>query len=236
MSNEKQIAFLHGLMNQDYTGQYVRTDQGDVVERKNLRPNNIGGDKRANVKLKGNVLYGETLPAEGVNKVIGWTNDYENKAILYFIYNSEGNHCVFRYFINTKEIQHVWYEQSGLGLQDGNLSAVVVEGSVYWVNENEEPKSFIIDKAVGYTTDNETTAFDSYTVADFPLQTNIFPLIRKPPKYVPIANYGAETDFVYREEKSKGVLIIFSELTVSIELVKRKYMASRFLTIGCSEN
>ena len=86
MSLESQIASIHGSMNQDNTAKHVRTDQGQVIERINLRTNSKDGNKNYNEKIKGNLLISKTLPS-GTNKVIGWCNDYENDAIIYFIYH-----------------------------------------------------------------------------------------------------------------------------------------------------
>ena len=97
---DSQIAFINGSMNQDSVGMHVRTDQGQVVSRVNMRLNSKDGKKNANEKITGNTLVDAGLP-KGANKCIGWCNDYKNDAIIYFIHNSYNLHCIIRFFINT---------------------------------------------------------------------------------------------------------------------------------------
>jgi len=87
MSIQNQIATINSSMNFDNTGKYIRTEQGQVAERINLRVNSKDGQRYYNEKIKGNTLVNTDLPP-GTNKTIGWCVDYKNNAILYFIYNS----------------------------------------------------------------------------------------------------------------------------------------------------
>lgn len=196
MSIQNQIATMHGSMNQDNVGQHVRTDQGQVVERVNLRVNSKGGKKLYNEKLLGNVLVPAALPT-GVNKVVGWKEDYENDAIIYFVYNSNGNHSIMRYYVNTKEIERIWYAEKSLGLEDKNLRASVVDGMLYWVQEGVHPKALNIQMAVNYMKylGGEPTD-ERYTVDDKPFEDNIFPMIKRPPRYAP-QNVEYHTDASY---------------------------------------
>lgn len=196
MSIQNQIATMHGSMNQDNVGQHVRTDQGQVVERVNLRVNSKGGKKLYNEKLLGNVLVPAALPT-GVNKVVGWKEDYENDAIIYFVYNSNGNHSIMRYYVNTKEIERIWYAEKSLGLEDKNLRASVVDGMLYWVQEGVHPKALNIQMAVNYMKylGGEPTD-ERYTVDDKPFEDNIFPMIKRPPRYAP-QNVEYHTDGNY---------------------------------------
>lgn len=192
MSLESQIASIHGSMNQDNTAKHVRTDQGQVIERINLRTNSKDGNKYYNEKIKGNLLISKTLPS-GTNKVIGWCNDYENDAIIYFIYNDSLKHCIYRYFINTKTIQTLWYSEPALGFEDTYIKGAVVEGNLYWINGDQQPKSFDIDKAVN----------GEYTVLDEPYDENIFPLIKKPPQFSPECMYSQDTDYNFNNLRKK---------------------------------
>ena len=49
-----------------------------------------------NTNTKGNEEVSIVLPA-GTNKVIGECYDLEDRAIYYFLYNSNDDHCILRY-------------------------------------------------------------------------------------------------------------------------------------------
>jgi hypothetical protein len=197
---DSQIAFINGSMNQDSVGMYVRTDQGQVVSRVNMRLNSKDGKKNANEKITGNTLVDAGLP-KGANKCIGWCNDYKNDAIIYFIHNSYNLHCIIRYFINTNTTQFIWDSEPELELQDAPIEATVVEDMLYWVNGNAvnpqtkllEPKSFIISKAVN----------GEYGDADQPLRENVFPLVKRPPRFAPKSQYTQDAGYKFNNLRKK---------------------------------
>lgn len=206
MSIQSQIATINGSMNYDNTGKYVRTEQGQVMQRTNLRINSKDGQKYYNEKLKGNLLIQTSLPA-GTNKTIGWCNDYKNNAMLYFVYNSNLRHCVMRYYINTKTIEKVWYSESALGFENTHLQAQVVEDMVYWVNGEQQPKSFHIERAVKFMKvlyGSETIdVSERYSSSDAPFATNIFKLIKTPPRFAPTVQYDSDSDYNFNNLRKK---------------------------------
>lgn len=198
MSITSQIATMHSSMNHDNVGMHVRTDQGQVVERVNLRVNSKGGKKLYNEKLIGNTLIPYDYPI-GTNKVIGWCNDYASDAIIYFVHNSNANHSIMRYYINTKSIEKIWYSEKKLGFEDSYVKAVVVDGMLYWVQEDTHPKSLDIQMAVNYMLHLYGGMFTGarYSVDDKPFDEIVFPLIKRPPRFSPDCEYGTDTAVNY---------------------------------------
>ena len=190
MSEQSQIAPISGSMNRDVHPKRVRTDDGMVYKRTNLRTSSTDGNAYINKKLKGTLHVPAVFPA-GTNKVIGWCNDTKNNGIVYFVHNSNNNHCVMRYLTKTKALQRIWYSQPDLGLIDDVLRAQVVENKVYWVNASESPKSFNLEYAYNYT--NGVVSDEKYTAEDMPFADNIFSLAKKPPQYAPRCSYDSDT-------------------------------------------
>lgn len=206
MSIQSQIATINSSMNYDNTGKYIRTEQGQVAERVNLRVNSKDGNKLYNEKLRGNLLIQTVLPS-GTNKTIGWCNDLKNNAIIYFIYNSNLRHCIMRYWINTKAIEKIWYSEPTLGFENTNLQAQVVDGMLYWVNGDQQPKSLHIERAAKFMTvlyDAATVDLsERYSTLDQPYDTNIFKLIKTPPRFAPIAIYDSDASYNFNNLRKK---------------------------------
>lgn len=192
MAIQGQIAPLSGSMNQDVDKKYLPTDKGIVYHRLNLRPNSVDGNVFANEKIHGTRYISVQVPA-GTNKTIGCIKDVHNDALVYFLHNSSGNHCIYRYYTKTKVIQKIFYSLSDLDLEDTWLNGFVTEGDIYWTNGTKEPKMFNLDKAANYT---NGTSGDAYTSSDLPFSDNIFPFIKRPPSYVPQASYGTSNGVV----------------------------------------
>lgn len=192
MREEGQIAPANGSMNHDFHPKFVRTDDGQVYSRTNLRTSSTSGSMYINKKIKGNVLIENQLPSLGINKTIGWCKDVQRNSIIYFVYNSLENHCVFSCNTETLEVSKLWYEEPDLGFEDSVLKAQVVEGKVYWVNGEQSPKGFNILYAYNYT--NNITSDESYTDDDIPLAENVFTLIKRPPQFAPTCEYDSDPD------------------------------------------
>ena len=227
MEGLQQILPINGAMNMDDDARYVRSSEGQVVERVNLRPNSIDGNRWLNRKIKGNELISiEThtglpfvLPQRGENKCIGWCKDYQSDAIIYFIYNSLSWHCILRYYQKEKSIEKIWYERPELGFEDTIIKAFVADKMLYWCNGEQPLKSFIIDWAVKYH-------YPAYTVGDdksysdlgaFDLEEVIFPMCKRPPRYAPSLEY---TNVAYDEY---GTEINFNNLRRNMFQFKYKY-------------
>ena len=200
MSEQSQISPLNGIMDTDAYPKYVNTDTGHVALRENLRAGGSRGKKFINRKLKGTLLVDVELPETGDNKCIGWCNDTQNDAIVYFVYNSSGDHCIYRYYTKTEVSQKIWFEESQLGLEDADLRAEVIEGKVYWVNGTQTPKGFNLDMAANYTAG---VADDAYTSDDEPFEDNIFSLAKTPPQFAPEVKYDSDNTYNFNNLRKK---------------------------------
>lgn len=187
----EQILPISGPMLDALDDESIGSDKGYVLNRVNMRPD-LTGNKGANVPIPGTILRGVTLPA-GTNATLGWCNDNQNEAIIWCVYNSNNNHCIFRYFTLTKTTQKIFYAESSLGFSEGTtIAAEVVDGRFYWNDDSDKPKGFNIDKAVNYT---NGLSGDAYTSEDMPLDVNVFPFYKKPPRYAPTYSYQSLTEF-----------------------------------------
>ena len=186
MPRIEHILPTSGFMDDSVDNEFLQSGKGIVRKRVNLRPDNLG-DIMANVGIKGTVKITHDLP-DGENKCIGWCNDNENEAIIFFVFNENQNHSVFRYKIISATVDKIWYEEPSLGLSDDTVViAEVIDGRVYWNDDSDQPKGFNIEKAYNYT---NGISGDAYTSDDLPLDEKIFPFIKKPPRYKPEIEYA----------------------------------------------
>jgi hypothetical protein len=196
MPRIEQILPISGPMNDSLDTEYLQSGKGQIRKRTNMRPNAIG-TTFGNTPIGGTSLLDAEYP-DGDNQTIGWCNDNENEAILWFVYNinvvdgvTYNNHCIYRLFTLTGIIQKVFFEEPTLGFTaDTRISAEVIDGRVYFNDNTVHPKAFNLIKAVNYT--NGSTG-DAYTDDDKPFNTKIFPYIKKPPRYKPEISYESWT-------------------------------------------
>lgn len=213
MPRIEQILPISGPVVDTIDDNAVGSDRGIVLTRLNMRPDKTGY-KGANVPIAGTIIRGVTLP-EGTNKTLGWCNDNQSEAIIWFVWNSNNNHCIFRYFTLTKSAQKVFYGESSLGFTEGaEIAAEVVDGRIYWNDYNDQPKGFNIEKAVNYT---NALAGSAYVSADTPFDEKVFPFYKKPPRYAPTYVYESLTEF-------EGQVIDFNNLRKKQWQVKYCYV------------
>lgn len=195
-----QICPLNGAMVKDVAPKFIDSAKGQVIERVNLRNTGLDGDTFVNKKFKGTLLVEADLPVTGTNKAIGSIKDTQNDALIYFVYNSLGNHCVFRYMTKTKVLQNIWLNKPELDLEDTPLRGQVVEGKVYWVNGTKQPKAFDIIRAYNYT--NSIVSDDTYTASDL-ARTDFFLYATEPPKFAPSCIYDSDDTVNFNNLRKK---------------------------------
>ena len=139
-----------------FTGQAMNLDKND----KSLLPtetrevyNSITDRKGVFTRIEGNTLVNFTLPA-GDNKVIGWCNDYSRHAIIYFVKNSLGNHCILR--VRGNKIDKVLWVQPVLNFKGRINHANVIGDLLYWTDGHFEsstdynpPRKINMIRAIG---------------------------------------------------------------------------------------
>ena len=124
---------------------------GDAQYRQNVaiyEENGIGELQNALGMESKNYIF---LPA-GTNTVIGTCEDRANLALIYFICNSNGNHCILRWNSQPDTIDIILWEELKLGLISTNLilNAGVIGDVLKWT-DGGEPHSLNITKALLYT-------------------------------------------------------------------------------------
>lgn len=103
-SIEQEIGFYGGI---DTDTEDRLLQAGDYRYALNcLNGNNKKDSFGAVENLKGDTLVSINLPA-GTNRCIGACKDVRQNSVIYAVYNSNGNHSILRYFVNTNTIQRI---------------------------------------------------------------------------------------------------------------------------------
>lgn len=158
-----------------FIGQRMNLD----VDEKLLKPeetrevyNALADISGTMLKFKGNTAVSTTLPS-GVNKVLTSAKDHARNAIIYFIWNSLGNHCIMRY--REGKIDRVLYMKSVLNFQWEKpvTHAIVVGDTLLWTDgydkglDNNPPRSINYIKAVGTNYGyNQATMYSEFDVVN----------------------------------------------------------------------
>lgn len=186
MATLKQILPLSGPMIDHVDINRAGSDQGTVRRRTNMRPD-YTGNLFANKPIKGTIQIDDIELPAGENKVLGWCSDGENDAIVYMVWNANQDHCVFRLHVLTDTVEKIFFAEPTLNFTDNTvINACVVDGRIYWNDNTDQPKSFNLNKASNYT---NASSGDAYTTDDQPFDENIFPMIKKPPRWKPDIEY-----------------------------------------------
>lgn len=102
------------------------------------------------------------LPATGTNYCIGTAMDDANRRMIYFVWNSAGNHAIYCYDYVRNGVLTVLNNSSvtgGLNFDKNSLihSARVENGSVYWTDDLNEPRRINIDGGIATNFNGTTT-------------------------------------------------------------------------------
>jgi hypothetical protein len=152
-SHENATNSFSGKLNTDFD--YRNVEQVDFVHSLNLR-SQFGATLGARENVKGNTLVPNTQLPLGDNKVIGSVEDKQGSSLIYFVFNSLGNHTIWRYYpeeqtaANDKGVIRKVIESSVLGFQiDKKIhSACVLDNYLIWVNSTATPPRLLdLDKA-----------------------------------------------------------------------------------------
>lgn len=223
MSRIQDIVPLTGPLNDTIDQERIQSGEGVVLDRVNMRPDAVG-NLFANVPVKGTVQipFQEGLEpyTEGINKTVGRCIDFENEAIIWLVWNSEGKHCIYRYGTSEDTITAIFHHKDdpGLNLSNAITNPTVIDGRLYWNDNTDQPKSFNIQKAINFTAGLLT---DAYINADRPFNENIFPYIKRPPRLKPYVVYESLTNF-------EGQEIIFNNLRKKQWQIKYCYVYEDF--------
>lgn len=120
-------------------------------------------------------------PPAGINKVVGVYADLESRNVFFAMYNSNGNHGIYRISVDpiTKEdivqpiVQGAWLNfQSG---DDYNVSITGIDGKLYWTDNVNEPRMVNVEKGIR----TQTGGADAYPIA--PIEDWFYSQIKRPP-------------------------------------------------------
>ena len=150
---EELKEFLNAVMNLDADESNLLPNEMQEVY------NSISGIEGNMRRFEGNTVVANELPS-GTNTVIGTVNDYSRHSIIFFVKNSLGNHCIFRYINGV--IQKVLFQQPVLDFKKRINHINVIGDLLYW--GDGIPRKINICKAVGgnypYTVTQKYNKFD----------------------------------------------------------------------------
>lgn len=118
--------------------------------------------------MPGNTLVEFELP-EGENVEIGACRDIKRNSIIYFIANSEGNHRILRYFIDTNTIESCFNPSytsfgalnfsSGFRIHTADIVYYLTGELLFWTDNNNQPRKINLTRALdgGYDDIDEQT-------------------------------------------------------------------------------
>lgn len=154
----KSVLTFNGAMDQDTSPMYMQ--KGDVISRRNARITvGSGSDSDVNKAIQDTVAISRYMP-NGTNKTIGWCKYEEGNGVVYFNYNSEGNHSIYWLNLVTRE-NTLLLMSSVLAFTAKTLvDARVIGDELVWVTIRDDstvidPRVISIARAIQYS--NKTT-------------------------------------------------------------------------------
>jgi hypothetical protein len=139
------ITFTGGL---DFDSDIRSVGEVDYIDALNI---SSGTSQRGSIhNMYGNKLQDYTLPT-GENTCIGTLRNIKENSIIYFLYNSLGNHSILEYLCETKTIQPILvpftlgslvFNTSFLGFTKENKihSANILDDILTWTDNNVSPR------------------------------------------------------------------------------------------------
>lgn len=149
----KTVLTFNGGMDQDTSPMYIK--KGDVTERRNARITvGSGLDEYVNKSLQDTVFHQRSLP-DGFNKTVGWCKYEEQNSVIYFNYNSAGNHGIYMFNLVTK-VNSLLLQTPILEFDEHTVvKARVIGEEVVWVTIRTgrviDPRIISIPRALNYS-------------------------------------------------------------------------------------
>lgn len=168
--------------NLDYLveGDYLLLQNGQISVSdtgKNLQIENVKGTTAiANTKY----------PATGTNQTLGSVIDIANRRLVWFVYNSLGEHGIYVYDFSAKAVYAVLYSSQVTGGLDFSKDSridrncSVIEGLLYWTDNLNEPRCINIDSGIKLNQPSYVTDAIPYVA---PIDPTSITLIKRPPAY-----------------------------------------------------
>jgi len=100
--------------------------------------------------ILGNKKLTAFVPPAGANKVMGVYADLESRNVFFAMYNSNGDHGIYRINGATDVVQAVvsgsWLDFQGN--DEYNVSITSVDGKLYWTDNVNEPRMVNVEKGI----------------------------------------------------------------------------------------
>ena len=155
----EEIIYPQGGLNTDAS--FNVFPKGDYPWALNIKQTEYGQTGTI-VNTKGNSKVVFTLPA-GTNETIGFCEDKEDQAGIWFLYNSNSDHCILRYNSIDDSIDKILWEESVLNFSlSHRINNPGVVGSdenklLFWTDNYNPPRKLNITKMYNYTNFTSTT-------------------------------------------------------------------------------
>jgi len=148
MSDIKQTIIFNSGINSDTDKRFVKSGSSDYRLNCDIT---IIGEQGIIINSLGNLNINITLPL-GNNEVIGKVEDLENNAIIYFVWNQEGHHCILRYNYQDKTFNKILWDRPDLNFDNTKpINCQIINGTIYWVDGINPNRNLNIQKAINYT-------------------------------------------------------------------------------------
>lgn len=161
----------------------VFVKQGSYRDALNVH---VGSSKNGNIGIveivPGNTLITNSSLPSGTNKVIGSYEDRQNSRVIFFIYNSNGNHGVYSFDNNTLAIT-LLIQYSGFNFSPDHLITGVgyVNGLLSWTDNYNPPRLVDLNHISSYV--------GVYS-------EEMISLIKKVPSYPPLVTRKKDLSYV----------------------------------------
>ena len=149
--------------------------------------------------IKGNAIYPYDAPA-GTNKVIGSCKDTQNNAILFFVYNSNGDHQIRRFYPDTLANELILQsEELNFQANFRIYHANIINGLLYWTDGWFEDFEYGSNNKLNYNPPrkiNIQKAIDG-DPGYSPITFETLDRIKYPPIYAPRLRYSYDATNPY---------------------------------------
>jgi len=179
---------LNAGLNADDTDFVVA--EGEYINAENIRWGTTDNGSVGHIEPIGsNIEIPYTLPA-GTNICIGRCTDEARNRILYFNYNSNGDHAIYAYDEATGDTYVVMLDSDvtdGLGFDKDYIihSAFIIGDLLFWTDNLNELRRLNTEAGIKLNDGAYSTSVEPYTS---PLDQSVITVIRKPPALAPLAN------------------------------------------------
>ena len=196
MNNKEEILFFGGI-DTDSDARYVAN--GDYRESYYCRGMSAHGYDGAQVSMIGTILVNNAGLPSGQNLIIGSCGWVEDRSIVFFLYNSNLDHQIWKYNTEDETFDLVMQDSVlNFSMQRKIVNPFVVNGVLYWTdgffgsflgNNTTEiygynpPRRLDIQKAI----DGDYSAF-TFQLLD---------AVRWPPRFAPDVQTQTDTNFAY---------------------------------------